>query len=385
MKKSLLIVPLSLLLACGSSAETKQTTDTDSTMTKVETTPKIVDVSQNRLNQTARIIAGITNPKDSSFSNITSTTQWQKYAAESQQKWKEYHSKNQTMYSWFEKEILPSTSSLREIYYPFSGPDFLYGNLIFPDARNIYMFGLEEIGSVPDFSTIKPSDVDAYLTFYKKSIGEVLQYSFYRTLGMKEYLHNANIDGVTPVLMLFLAQAGKQISEINMLTLNEDGSTRKVGDDENFRKMTNRGVEIKYYNGKDDVERRIVFFTGNIADGALEQNTAYKRYYQSLRPEGAFSKSATYLMHKSYFSQVRNVILNNCKVVVSDDSGVAYRLYDPKVWDVKLFGTYTQPINLFKDFFEADLLEAYKNSNAKPLGFRIGYSSPSNMRLVTRK
>lgn len=384
MKKSLFIIPFTLLLACGSYAENKKTTDNDST-TKVVTTPKVIDVSNNKLNQTARLIAGIANPKDSSFSQITSTAQWQKYAQESELKWKEYHAKNKTMYSWFEKEILPSTATLEQIYYPFSGPDFLYGNLIFPNAKDIYMFGLEEIGSVPDFSKINAKDIDMYLTFYKKSIGEVLQYSFYRTLGMKEYLHNANIDGVTQVLMLFLAQTGKQISEVNMLTLNEDGSIRKVGDDEKFRKLTNRGVEIKYYNGKDDVERRLVFFTGNIADGALSQNTAYKKYYQSLRPEGAFSKSATYLMHKSYFSEVRNVILNNCKVVVSDDSGIAFRLYDPKIWDVKLFGTYSRPIDLFKDFFEADLLEAYKASNSQPLGFRIGYSSPSNIRLVLKK
>lgn len=385
MKRIFIIISLSVLCSCGNSSEKPKVTTQDSTKLETKQTTIIPDYSNNKFNQTARVIAGIANPNDSMFRQITSSAIWKNYAQESANVWVEYHKKNQSLYNWVKDEILPTTASLQEIYYPFSGPDFLYGNLIYPDAKNIYMFGLEEIGSVPDFSKLTPVQIEAYLTFYKTSISEVLKHSFYRTLGMKEYLHNSNIDGVTPVLMLFLAQSGKQISGINMLTLNEDGSTRIVAEDEQFKKLTNRGVEIKYYNGDDDIERRIVFFTGNIADGALNVNTAYKNYYKSLRPEGAFSKSATYLMHKSYFSEVRNVILNNCKVVVSDDSGVAFRFFEPKTWNVKLFGTYSRPIPLFADFFEADLLEAYKTADAKPLNFRIGYSVPSNMRLVTKK
>lgn len=380
----LLIASFSILGACGNSSGKPTAMVKDSTVSEVEV-KKIPDFRNNRLNQTARLIAGIANPADTMFRKLTGSSVWQNYAAESDKVWTEYFANNAPLYNWVKSDILPTTSGVSEIYYPFSGPDFLYGNLIYPDAENTYMFGLEEIGSVPDFDNVTVAQLEPIISFYKKSIGEVLKYSFYRTLGMKEYLHNANIDGVTPVLMLFLAKSGKQISQVNFLTLNTDGSTKVVEGDAQFKKLTNRGVEIKYYNGKDDVERRLVFFTGNIADGALEANTAYKNYYKSLRPEGSFSKSATYLMHKSYFSEVRNVILNNCKVVVSDDSGVAFRFFDPKTWNVKLFGSYTRPIPLFGDFFEADLLEAYNAANAKPLTFRIGYSYPSNMRLVTRK
>ncbi len=391
MKKGLFILSTALLFACGNVAEKPQggsATDSTSSTASKEHTPATVkvDISANKLNQTARIIAGIVDERDGDFSHITSDTTWTNYAAESKKQWEGYHAKNAKLYEWVKGEILPTTSSLNEIFYPFSGPDFLYGNLIFPDSRNIYMFGLEEIGTVPDFSKINAEELENYIAFYKKSIGEVLSYSFYRTLGMKEYLHNDNIDGVTPVLMLFMAQSGKQISEINKVTLNEDGAIRVVGDGEDFMALENRGVELKYFNGEDDVERRLVFFTGNVADGALAENTALKNYYQALRPEGVLTKSATYLMHKTYFSTIRNAILKNSNVIVSDDSGIAYRFYNPKTWDVRLYGTYTRPIELFDEHFEEGLLEAYENGKGiKPLNFRIGYSYPSNMRMAIRK
>lgn len=357
------------------------------------TTTKTVEVNynshySNRLNQTARIIAGISTPTDSMFQSVRRSVVWQKYATASDTVWAAYDKRNTNLYNWVKAEVQPKTDSLRNVFYPLSGPDFLYGNLMFPNAETIYMFGLEEIGSVPDFDKISPAQIEEYVTFYKRSISEVLKDSFYHTKGMKVYLDNANVDGVTPILMLFLTKRGKQISEVNHLTLNADGSIKVVPNDAKFKKLQNRGVEIKYFNGTDNIERKLYFFTGNIADGALNtENPAYKKYYSSIRFDGTFIKSATYLLHKDYFSHIRNVILKNSSIVVSDDSGIAFKFYDPKVWNVQLYGTYTKPIALFDNLYEPDLYQAYRDPKRtiKSINFRIGYSSPSNIRIVTRK
>lgn len=377
-----LLLSLFALAACETQAPR---TKTETVVVDTVQTVVIPDLSQNSLNQTARIIAGITSDTDTQFADIRATEAWKSYAEESESQWKTYEAKNAKLYNWVQSEVLPLTENMKTIFYPLSGPDFLYGNLIFPHAETTYMFGLEEIGTIPDFSAIPQSEIDEYITFYKRSISDVLNYSFYRTNGMKEYLHNDNVDGVTPILMLFLVKSGKQISDISMVTLDENGVPQKVAQTDGFRKMPNRGVEIKYYNGTDNIERKLYFFTGNVADGALDANKAYEKYYQSLKPEGAFIKSATYLLHKPHFSVVRNAILDNCDVVVSDDSGIAYKFYDTKKWDVQLYGTYTRPIDMFANLYEKDLENAYKgSSNIKPLGFRIGYSNPSNMRIATR-
>lgn len=354
-------------------------------------TVKAVAVDYNRhynnaLNQTARIIAGINVPTDTMFAPVRNSESWKSYAAESDTIWKRYDKSSDKLTSWVKSEVLPLTDTLQRVFYPFSGPDFLYGNLMFPNARTMYMLGLEEIGTIPDFSEISADQIDEYIAFCKRSISEVLQGSFYHTKNMKNYLHNDQIDGVTPVLMLFLAQRGKQISEVNFMTIDSAGVTHKVANDNKFKRLATRGVQIKYYNGTDDIEREIYFFTGNVADGGLGETPAYDKFYRSLRPQGAFVKSATYLMHKSYFSTIRNVLLDNCQVVVQDDSGIAYKFYDPKKWDIQLYGTYTSPIGLFSNLYEQDLYDAYRGgATVKPLNFRIGYSNPSNLRVAKRR
>ena len=89
-------------------------------------------------------------------------------------------------------------------------------------------------------------------------------------------------------------------------------------------------------------------------------------------------------MHKSYFSIIRNTVLNKSTLILQDDSGIGYKFFDQTKWDITLYGTYEKPIDLFKEHFEPDLFEAFKK-NAKPLNYRIGYSVKSALLLAQKK
>lgn len=339
----------------------------------------------NSLNQTARIIAGVNDPADTMFSKIRQSEAWKTYAKESDQVWTNYFTKNSALMNWAKDEVKPLSTGVKTLFYPFSGPDFLYANLFFPDAEMIYSLGLEKLGSVPQFT--KEKAIDGYINAYKTSINEVLTDSYYRTIKMMAYLNNQSVDGVIPVIMLFMARAEMQIAEINYITLDANGviipsSKAEVG------KQTNRGVEFKYYSALDDTkERRLVYFSGDVQESALAKNTAMKKYLDAIKTQAAFSKSASYLMHHPIFATVRNTILKGSDLVVSDDTGIAFRFYDPKIWNVQLYGSYNGCIDDFKYIFEKDLKAAYSDSSRliKPLTFRIGYSRPSNMRIAVRK
>ena len=66
-------------------------------------------------------------------------------------------------------------------------------------------------------------------------------------------------------------------------------------------------------------------------------------------------KSASYLMHNTYFSIVRNAVLSKSKAFFQDDSGIAYRYIDKTKWNVQLYGVYNGPIKMFANRFEKDL------------------------------
>jgi len=45
----------------------------------------------------------------------------------------------------------------------------------------------------------------------------------------------------------------------------------------------------------------------------------------------------------------------------------------PEKWNLRFFGTYTGPINLFKNFYQPALRQYYATSSPKPLTFGFGY------------
>ncbi|MDP8988630.1 MAG: hypothetical protein M3N41_00935, partial [Acidobacteriota bacterium] len=113
-------------------------------------------------------------------------------------------------------------------------------------------------------------------------------------------------------------------------------------------------------------------------------------YLESLPPGATLVKSASYLMHKKYFSTVRGIILAHSNLVIEDDSGIPYHyFFEPPMWDVHLFGAYDEPISLFKSGLQDDLKAAYDaRTGVDPLDFGIGYKwqqNQSNLLLAIRK
>ncbi len=74
--------------------------------------------------------------------------------------------------------------------------------------------------------------------------------------------------------------------------------------------------------------------------------------------------------------------------MVEEDSGIPYHYFDQAGWDVHLFGTYSEPIQLFKSWSQADLKSAYSaGTGVQPLDFGIGYrhKDQSNLLVAVRK
>ncbi|MEA4886125.1 MAG: hypothetical protein VB063_05510, partial [Bacteroides graminisolvens] len=98
-----------------------------------------------------------------------------------------------------------------------------------------------------------------------------------------------------------------------------------------------------------------------------------------------FIKSASYLMHMTYFSGIREGILNHTSAVLQDDSGIPLPFYDTEKWDVTLYGTFEKPISMFGKYVQPELREAYEQADPKPLNFRIGYARQSNLQIARKK
>jgi hypothetical protein len=88
-------------------------------------------------------------------------------------------------------------------------------------------------------------------------------------------------------------------------------------------------------------------------------------------------------MHAEKYSKIRSLLLNKSDNIIEDDSGIPYSFFDQNLWDMNLYGSYSKPISVFKEFMQQDYKTAFQKESS-PINFRFGYSYPSNI-LVARK
>ena len=83
-------------------------------------------------------------------------------------------------------------------------------------------------------------------------------------------------------------------------------------------------------------------FSIHLEDGALKHNRNLKNYFGLMGNVTTYLKGASYLMHESYFSEIRNYIFKKSSTIVQDDSGIAFRYFKTSEfnWEYSLYGNY---------------------------------------------
>ncbi|MCE0496555.1 MAG: hypothetical protein LV481_01225 [Methylacidiphilales bacterium] len=338
---------------------------TDDGAASLATPSFLPDEAFARVNASARGLAGQTVSGGASWE---STAEWGDY-----QKWLDVRWSYITrvrlsaMRNWSNAELGGLRGETSTVFYPFSGPDFLYVNTVFPDSKYLLMAGLEPVGSMPDLAKLQDEGkFAAYIGQVKTSLNTILVASFFKTKDMKTDFNNQMVDGLMPVIVAFLARQGYTIDAIDDVTLGHDGSVHHRGEASGAP-----GVQIAYGDRSD--LHYLLYFQVDLGNDGLHDNPGFVRLMQKLGPGITYLKAASYLLYEDYFSTIRNGILDNSLAVVEDDSGIPLHDFKPDEWDVIPYGNYTGPITLFKDHYQPDLTDFYARTPHSPLPFGSGY------------
>jgi hypothetical protein len=331
------------------------------------------DEASARVNDSARGLAG-----EAAGGSWESTKEWKDYESWMDGRWRYIQNvRINAMRAWATGELGPLQNNARTVYYPFSGPDFLYVNTLFPDSKVLVMGGLEPIGTMPDLAAVqKEGNLGPYLGSIKNSLFTILAASFFKTKDMKTDFHNQLVDGLLPVIAVFLARENYTISGLRYVSLGHDGTLHPHDAD------GATGVEISYGDG-----RTLIYIQTDLGNDGVHDNPGYVALMHRLGPGVTYLKAASYLLYEDYFSSIRDAILQNSLGVVEDDSGIPLRYFKPSLWTVTPYGNYTGPINLFKDDFQPDLQQFYANRPHQPLPFGSGYKfvAANSSLLVAKK
>ena len=331
----------------------------------------------------AAYLAALPSSQKSPLKSLTATPAYQAFAKQQEKSWQKYRlTHTDRMTRWAARELDTIQTASPTILYPFSGPDFLNAATLFPASSTYVLFGLEPVGSIPPRPILENPQI---YTAVNKSLWSVLNFSFFRTNDMAIDLKSVQLDGTTPLLLLFAVRTGHQITALRRVQLSASGELQPADSAAN----TTPGVEIKL-RAADGRPKTLYYFSADISDGHLATHPAPLAYIRSLGPLTTYVKSASYLMHKAYFSKIRNLVLARSNYLLQDDSGVAMKYFPARAWQFTYYGTYRRPINLFAKHYQPALTTAYADSlhRPAPLPFGTGYNwrqTDSNLLLARRR
>jgi hypothetical protein len=319
------------------------------------------------LNDTARLLAGLPAAGRDSFPQVRSSSGWVSHQNKLNTLWSDFGWRHeQPIRSWVPTQIADLQAPT--LFYPFSGPDFLFAQQFFPNADTVVLCGLEPCEPLPPIAQLAQNEIDGGLDGLVTSISTAMQFSFFITKDMRRDLVSTRFRGVLPLILTFMARTGHTVESIDLVKIDSTGSPVLVSGSSGSAP----GAVIRAI-GPNGVMKRVFYFRQDLSNDGISPGSPFLRFVASLGHPPAFAKSASYLMHEGGFSVIREFILNNCRGIVQDPSGIPYRSFADRGWNVSLYGNYRGTLDMFAEHNQSDLIAAYQRGNAQPLDFGIGY------------
>jgi len=317
-------------------------------------------------NDVARYLAGLPPTEGSSLAALSREGAWKQHAKILNKAWTRLEKNQLKPIKAWSKENIPGARS--QMLYMFSGPDFLYADAFYPNAKTYVLSALEPVGPVPNMTKMSAGARAGALQELRGSMQAVLSYSFFITKQMKTHMRGGRIVGNLPVLLVFIARAGNTIEDIDFVRLNQDGLV--VPPEVGF-KGSAPGVRIAFKDDKGKA-RELYYFQTDLSNGGLKAS-GFRAFCDTLGPADMLVKSASYLLHNGSFSLARDYLLKRGVVLVEDASGIPLRNIPRDEWDLHPFGRYAGPISLFAGRYQKDMSRLFRKT--KPHKFGIGYRS----------
>jgi hypothetical protein len=336
-------------------------------------------------NDYALFIAGLSNP-ESTLAAYEDKPVWVRHARFIDDNWERFtRGRLAPMREWAAKELGSATTAT--VFYPFSGPDFVNVFTLFPHAKTYLLIALEPVGGMPDFAARNEQN---FFPCLQRSLYDVLQLDFFITNKMKCSIGKSELKGTLPVLMFFLAREQARVLEVQYWSMKPDGSIIESpaagpGD----RPSGIPGVRIVFTSPGSTENQTLYYFQFNLGNNSIGRSQQFISFLKGFGPMTSFTKAASYLMYKPHFSAIREFILDQSQYVLQGDSGIPLKYFDPAGWDLRFYGTYTGPIALFSNCYQADMANMYRRGqDIQPLPFGIDYrhrARTSNLLFASKK
>ncbi len=389
-KLSTLGLLLFLLITACQNKKTKLQTKNNINTGQLTDSSVVPEMDNRESNDIGRYIAGLEGTEGNTIQQELYTESWKNYAIEQNKKWTRLNNEHfKNMHDFAQTELKPFSNENDTLFYPFSGPDFINATTFFPDVKTYIMMALEPPGNLPNVNQFDRDSIGSYLNSINQSLYAILNFSFFRTLSMEDDFDSEHLNGAVQLISVFIQRSGHSTLSIEQISIDNTGAILAASP--NSTSGGTQGIHVTCINNTTKKIKNIYYFSCDISDIGLNKNKGLLHYLSKLNHVNTYIKSASYLLHKPYFGSVRNIILSKSNLILQDDSGIPIKFFNADQWQHQFYGTYTQPIKLFRNSFQQDLRLAYDSTEKnliKPLNFGIGYNyklNESNLMLFKHK
>ncbi len=331
---------------------------------------------QDALRGTARGLAGLTG------AGLTGA-EWSRHAELMDEIWIRIEERHLgPMRSWAEAE-LPLADPEAPLYYPFGGPDLPSALQFFPAASSYVLVGLEPPGRIPNLEGLAGEGLAggplrAELERLRGGLKNLAEAGYFVTKRMETDFVASRLEGVLPVLYIFLARAGLEPKSVEFIRLDDEGTAVPL-EDATGRTATAVRIELSGDDhgdaGKGEPSRRLYYFSRDLSNSGLASSPAFVAFLRRLGAFNVYMKSASYLLHMDDFTAHKDFLTAHAGTVLQDDSGIPLRDLPSADWQLRFFGTYSRTLPTYRDWFQEDLEAVYQQAGSPALPFAVGYHS----------
>ena len=317
--------------------------------------------------QLAQLLAGLPSTSELAFSAA--------YNKKVDAAWKRYESAvGSPLAKWSAQEIGRLKDA--QVFYPFSGPDFLTINRVYPDATHYVLVALQKAG--------KPLAIDRLNAQARqkleKKMGDSWQkfgtLGFFRTHDLDDDQRDSLSLGTTSILLAFSARLGYRVLSAQPLSFSENEMKWLAADGESAK-----WDSVRIALSKAGKTITLDYISLDLSDKKLQQSEPVQKWIDASARSPVFLKAASHLLQKPSFSILRQSLLNYSPVLVQDETGLDYTDLK-KIGRTRLYGNFVKAHVLFSSTRQQALTEAYKTADPAPppLPFAFSYQKKAGFR-----
>ncbi|MBI4817702.1 MAG: hypothetical protein HY791_15680 [Deltaproteobacteria bacterium] len=279
------------------------------------------------------------------------------------------------------------------VVYPFGGGDLISALTTFPLATDVTTLSLEQAGDPRRLRVGVPKkSLETSLALVRSMSAGLLHYNDSKTENLQK-LQRGEVPGQIALFMIALAVHGYEPIGLRYVRPEPDGTLHALSTDEIQALDVQPGKKVRSAWVSPDfspafADSEITFrkkgdpsapvrthhhFGADLSNTGFSKDSPIGRFLGAKGKVSAMTKAASYLLWRDHFSNIRNYLIDNLVVMVSDSTGIPPAFAQSAGLKMKAYGAFEQPFLNSSQRHAEGFRRLFRDNTIKPLPFRYGY------------